>query len=71
MKKNMTETEARNNGYIRTTKYNDSLCLTFEGDEYIAKCGGTCESCPFEQLCEDVELWWGCYVWEEEMGDDL
>lgn len=69
--KNMTETEARNNGYIRTNKLDNSPCLTFEGDEYIAECGGTCESCPFKQLCKDVELWWGCCVWEEEMGDDL
>ena len=71
MKKNMTETEARNNGYIRTNKFDGSPMLTFEGDEYIVECGNTCESCPFEQLCKDVELWWGCCVWEGEMGDDL
>lgn len=70
MKKNMTKEEALNNGYVHLNKYND-IRLTRDGDKHIAKCGGTCESCPFEQLCEDVQLWWGCYVWEEEMGDDL
>lgn len=71
MTKNMTQDEAYAKGYVKTSKVDGAPMLTYEGGVFIAKCGGACESCPFEQLCEDVELWWGCYVWEEEMGDDL
>lgn len=71
MKKNMTQNEAYAKGYVKASEFDGSPMLTCEGSQHIAKCGGTCESCPFEQLCEDVELWWGCYVWEDEMGDDL
>ena len=30
-----------------------------------------CEQCPHYQECEEQELFWGCSVWEEEMGEDL
>lgn len=30
-----------------------------------------CNSCPFAGECEKHELWWGCPVWEDEMGEDL
>jgi hypothetical protein len=27
--------------------------------------------CPFQQLCQDHGLEYGCEVWEEMMGEDL
>lgn len=33
--------------------------------------GHTCEGCPVADHCEALELFWGCGVWEEGMGDDL
>lgn len=30
-----------------------------------------CNGCPFAGECEAHELWWGCPVWEDEMGEDL
>lgn len=33
--------------------------------------GHTCETCPLADECELHELWWGCDVWESEMGEDL
>lgn len=71
MKRNLTQAQAYDKGYLNTSKYSNKPILTSEAQMHIAKCGGTCETCPFEQLCEDIELWWGCYVWEEEMGEDL
>lgn len=71
MKRNLTQAQAYTEGYLKTNKFSGGPMLTREAQMHIAKCGGTCETCPFEQLCEEVELWWGCYVWEEEMGEDL
>ena len=34
------------------------------------ECEG-CESCPFAAVCGEHELWWGCSVWEDSMGEDL
>lgn len=31
----------------------------------------TCENCPFANECEELQLFWGCAVWEDEMGEDL
>ena len=31
----------------------------------------TCENCPFAEQCDKEELFWGCGVWEDMMGDDL
>ena len=31
----------------------------------------TCEGCPLAEQCEAHELFWGCGVWEEGMGEDL
>ena len=36
----------------------------------VAK-GHACEHCPFADVCEALELFWGCEVWEEGMGEDL
>ena len=30
-----------------------------------------CEHCPHRHECAEKELYWGCVVWEEEMGEDL
>lgn len=34
-------------------------------------CLRSCEECPFKDSCQSEELFWGCDVWEEEMGEDL
>ena len=31
----------------------------------------SCEGCPFAAVCGELELFWGCGVWEESMGKDL
>ena len=38
----------------------------FDLDDYE-----TCEHCPLEDVCGKCELYWGCGVYEESMGDDL
>ena len=30
-----------------------------------------CEYCPFAAVCGEHELFWGCGVWEDSMGEDL
>ena len=30
-----------------------------------------CENCPYKDECETNNLFYGCIVWEEWMGDDL
>lgn len=30
-----------------------------------------CERCPRRDRCESEELFWGCGVWEDLMGEDL
>jgi hypothetical protein len=30
-----------------------------------------CEHCPYCDRCAHEELYWGCDVWEESMGEDL
>ena len=37
---------------------------------YDLECEG-CEGCPFAAVCGEHELFWGCGVWEEAMGEDL
>lgn len=39
--------------------------------EKMHGCEGACDHCPFAQECEEKEMWWGCPVWEDQMGDDL
>lgn len=34
-------------------------------------CEHACEHCPYAEECSAQELYWGCVVWEEQMGDDL
>lgn len=30
-----------------------------------------CQHCPYREECQAEELFWGCGVWEEQMGEDL
>ena len=30
-----------------------------------------CVGCPHAEECEALELFWGCGVWEDSMGEDL
>ena len=43
-----------------------TIVRTFDTTE-----GHTCEGCPLAAECELHELWWGCGVWEDGMGEDL
>ena len=36
-------------------------------DEEIA----SSEGCPYRDRCGSEELFWGCGVWEDTMGEDL
>ena len=31
----------------------------------------TCESCPFCEVCGQLEMYWGCHHWETSMDEDL
>lgn len=37
-------------------------------DQYGAE---GCAHCPYAEQCKARELYWGCGVWEEQMGEDL
>ena len=37
---------------------------------YALECD-SCEECPLTNLCESYELFWGCEVWENSMGENL
>ena len=47
------------------------------GDRYYEdtlteeQCEEICELCPYSNKCGKEELYYGCYVWEEAMGEDL
>lgn len=30
-----------------------------------------CDYCPYADVCGQKELYWGCGVWEAQMGEDL
>ena len=30
-----------------------------------------CAGCPVAHECATSELFWGCGIWEDEMGEDL
>lgn len=30
-----------------------------------------CEGCPYRDRCHSEEIFWGCGVWEDYMGEDL
>ena len=30
-----------------------------------------CDYCPYSDVCDKHELFYGCAVWEDEMGNDL
>jgi hypothetical protein len=34
-------------------------------------CPQDCEECPFKDSCDSEELFYGCEVWEDGMGEDL
>lgn len=36
-----------------------------------AQCEQVCEACPFAEMCGKEELYYGCGVWEDAMGEDL
>jgi hypothetical protein len=30
-----------------------------------------CEGCPYAEQCQAQQLYWGCGIWEAQMGEDL
>ena len=30
-----------------------------------------CECCPYAEQCQAQQLYWGCGIWEAQMGEDL
>jgi hypothetical protein len=51
----------------------DALVVEMFGEDGLTaeECEGVCEVCPFAERCGREELYWGCGVWEEMMGEDL
>lgn len=51
----------------------DALVVEMFGEDELTPedCENVCEACPFADRCEKEELYWGCGVWEEMMGEDL
>jgi len=39
-------------------------------EEMDLMCAG-CVGCPHVDECDALELFWGCSVWEDSMGEDL
>ena len=48
---------------------NEVKPLFDEDDEFDYE--ATCDTCPFRNVCGDMELFWGCGHWEMMMGEDL
>ena len=65
-----TVEEVKAMDYMEIRKIRDVMYTRYEEefylDDYI-----TCRHCPLEDVCGKCELYWGCGVWEESMGDDL
>ena len=40
-------------------------------NEFLETGEDVCARCPYRDQCEKEELYWGCGVWETQMGDDL
>ena len=40
-------------------------------NEFLETGENVCARCPYRDQCEKEELYWGCGVWETQMGDDL
>ena len=34
-------------------------------------CATACTHCPYRERCHSEELYFGCAVWEETMGEEL
>lgn len=51
----------------------DALVVEMFGKNGLTadECEDVCEVCPFAERCGREELYWGCGVWEEMMGEDL
>ena len=50
---------------------NKEMLKVIEMLENKFDCEKACEHCPFAKECKEKELWWGCSVWESQMGEDL
>jgi len=51
----------------------DALVVEMFGEDGLTadECEDVCEVCPFAERCGREELYFGCGVWEEMMGEDL
>jgi hypothetical protein len=52
-----------------TTK--EQRAIMWEMYHQIDECEDVCEKCPLRHICGKEELFFGCPVWEDEMGEDL
>ena len=55
------------------TNYNEFIKIyneMIEAEGYDAD-RNYCEGCPHANECGKKELFWGCQVWEDSMGEDL
>ena len=50
---------------------NKEMLKVVEKLEEVFGCEKACENCPFAKACKEKQLWWGCPVWENQMGEDL
>jgi MoaA/NifB/PqqE/SkfB family radical SAM enzyme len=57
---------------INNTEYNEFMDKFYEEatKEEIEKMTW-CKRCPFREECGKADLFYGCGVWEEYMGEDL
>lgn len=53
--------------------YEEFMAMYYEriDTEGICEDVDYCEGCPHRDRCGSEELFWGCGVWEDSMGEDL
>lgn len=52
----------------------DTMYANILTDETLSvddACSMACAQCPYADRCHADELFYGCGVWEDSMGDDL
>ena len=52
-----------------TTEMREKIWAMMDAEDYNPKTA--CEKCPFAEQCRREELFYGCGVWEDQMGEDL
>ena len=65
-----TAEEVESMDYMEISKIRGTMLDRYFG-EFDLDDYETCSHCPLENVCGECELYWGCGVWEESLGDDL